>query len=451
MYKTLKMRDCECSSFLKLTINYQYLLSNFSPDAPQYFDVPTAEQDIRTADELAAAQRPPPATIQEVMKSVRVYVEVRSGADNRSHGIKTIIAELGAAVNDRLLRNTTHVIFKDGLLSTYQKARNWGIPVVSILWIEACRRQICLLDPARFAISNVERYEQPELYEKIRKQKSMQPYAEETRRRVVPKPAAAAAATATASAASQHRVSVPRKPKDNLPGIFGDFVNTLQEHGVTGVPKNSKLMDIIRNSPMAIGGRPAVASQLPPAANDESVLASASASASASSASSTRRTLFRRSASTEPAGTLQLNKTPVRRSARRQSMLSSMELSTPAAVVEAVIHEESSDGVDMELSMNNDQFATPKAPPQDRDKKPSGSALLSSVLRRNTMYTPQAMQETQCGGATAAERMMDRSTTPTGSSSSAMRRRTMFTPSQGDESAAQRLERLMSDDGGSSE
>lgn len=38
------------------------------------------------------------------MKDVIVYVEVRSGADNRTSGIKGVIANLGAKVNERLLR-----------------------------------------------------------------------------------------------------------------------------------------------------------------------------------------------------------------------------------------------------------------------------------------------------------------------------------------------------------
>lgn len=67
-----------------------------------------------------------------------------------------------------IYRNTTHVIFKDGLQSTYNKAKSWNIPVVSILWIEACRKQIRLVDPKNFTISNVDRYDNPELHQKIR-------------------------------------------------------------------------------------------------------------------------------------------------------------------------------------------------------------------------------------------------------------------------------------------
>ncbi|XP_053683051.1 mediator of DNA damage checkpoint protein 1 [Sabethes cyaneus] len=140
------------------------------------FDVPHEEQDIITADER---KQPQSKTIQDIMSGVCIYVEVRSGTDNRSDGIRDHVASLGAKVNDRLLKDTTHVIFKDGLLSTYQKAKKMNIPVVSILWIEACKRHMCLMNPEQFPISNQERYENPELFKKIRRQKSMQPRAEE--------------------------------------------------------------------------------------------------------------------------------------------------------------------------------------------------------------------------------------------------------------------------------
>lgn len=65
-------------------------------------------------------------------------------------------------------RNTTHVIFKDGLQSTYNKAKNWNIPIVSLSWIEACKKHLVLVEPAEYVIADVDRYENPELYEKIK-------------------------------------------------------------------------------------------------------------------------------------------------------------------------------------------------------------------------------------------------------------------------------------------
>ncbi|XP_022222732.2 uncharacterized protein LOC111074311 [Drosophila obscura] len=148
-----------------------------SPTKTAYnvFDVSHTEQNIISADERNPK---PPPSLPEILSPVVVYVEVRSGNDNRSDGVKTIIAKMGAQVNDRLLRNTTHVVFKDGLLSTYKKAMEWKIPVVSILWIEACKVQRRICEPEKFPISNLHKYEYPELYGKITRVRCMQPGSE---------------------------------------------------------------------------------------------------------------------------------------------------------------------------------------------------------------------------------------------------------------------------------
>lgn len=102
-------------------------------------------------------------------------MEVRTGDDNRSAGIKNRLLRDGITVNEKLYKDTTHVIFKDGLLSTYKNAQKLGIPITTILWIDACTAQRRLVDPERFKISNLDRYEHPELYKRLRRQKSMQP------------------------------------------------------------------------------------------------------------------------------------------------------------------------------------------------------------------------------------------------------------------------------------
>lgn len=65
-------------------------------------------------------------------------------------------------------RNTTHVIFKDGLQSTYNKAKTWQIPLVSILWMEACKKHQVVMDTKDFPISNIYKYENPELFPKMK-------------------------------------------------------------------------------------------------------------------------------------------------------------------------------------------------------------------------------------------------------------------------------------------
>lgn len=60
------------------------------------------------------------------------------------------------------------MIFKDGLMSTYNKAKQWNIPVVSLLWVEACKRHLCIVDPKSYPITNIDQYENPSLYAKLK-------------------------------------------------------------------------------------------------------------------------------------------------------------------------------------------------------------------------------------------------------------------------------------------
>jgi microcephalin len=48
--------------------------------------------------------------------------------------------QLGATVEPKLTNEVTHVIFKDGKKSTRDKAKKKGVHLVSVLWIEACKR-----------------------------------------------------------------------------------------------------------------------------------------------------------------------------------------------------------------------------------------------------------------------------------------------------------------------
>ncbi|XP_055686811.1 mediator of DNA damage checkpoint protein 1 [Lutzomyia longipalpis] len=145
------------------------------------FDVPHEMQEIVTEEERRKAEEANTVTIAEVMAGVCVYVEVRSEREDRSESIKAVLRRLGIKVNDKFYRNTTHVVFKDGLMSTYTKAKKWNIPIVSILWIEACRQCLIVVDPERFRPNDLERYEQPDLY-KIKRHKFIRCEAESPHR-----------------------------------------------------------------------------------------------------------------------------------------------------------------------------------------------------------------------------------------------------------------------------
>ena len=67
---------------------------------------------------------------------VVAYVEVRTGAENRSKAIISKLRQQGAIVVDKLSDEVTHVIWKDGKKGTVDRARKRNIPVVTVLWVD---------------------------------------------------------------------------------------------------------------------------------------------------------------------------------------------------------------------------------------------------------------------------------------------------------------------------
>uniref|UniRef100_U5ELM8 Putative cyclin-like f-box n=1 Tax=Corethrella appendiculata TaxID=1370023 RepID=U5ELM8_9DIPT len=218
------------------------------------FDVSHTEQDIITNEER---NPPPQKTLKEVMKDICVYIEYRSESDNRTEGIKRIVGEMGAKVNDKLYRNTTHVIFKDGLVSTYQKAKKMNIPIVSILWIDSCKRQKQIVDPAKFPISNLHRYENPDLYKKIRRQKSMQPNADMIANGLIGAKKPNKKAVVSTKLSPKAKIPTIRRRKDGLDKILEDFQNEIlntpdkvDEEDEIIMAGPLRLLEKIRNSPL---------------------------------------------------------------------------------------------------------------------------------------------------------------------------------------------------------
>ena len=78
-------------------------------------------------------------------------------------------------MSERLTKQVTHVIFKDGSLGTYNRAKRLGAHIVSVTWIEACKKEGRRVDEKLFPTVSKERYDSPGLFPKLRKAKSMQP------------------------------------------------------------------------------------------------------------------------------------------------------------------------------------------------------------------------------------------------------------------------------------
>ncbi|XP_063701264.1 microcephalin-like [Culicoides brevitarsis] len=133
------------------------------------------ELDLVTADERAAAERE--ITLEELFQGICLFVDVRTAEDNRSAGIQQFLKSRGIKVTTDL-SEATHIIFKDGLKSTFAKGKELNLPFVSLLWIDACRKFKSLVDYKNYPVFGIEKYEDPILCKKIKRKRSMQPATE---------------------------------------------------------------------------------------------------------------------------------------------------------------------------------------------------------------------------------------------------------------------------------
>lgn len=134
--------------------------------------------DHQIIDTISEEKENPPMPIkvptnEEIFKNCRVYVEIRDKTEDRSAAIRTRLQRNGIPTNEKMYKGTTHVVFKNGLQSTYNNAKKQNIPIVNILWIDACEKQKRLMDTSKYPISELHRYENPELYKKTRCRKSV--------------------------------------------------------------------------------------------------------------------------------------------------------------------------------------------------------------------------------------------------------------------------------------
>lgn len=108
------------------------------------------------------------------LKDVVAYVEVWSskGTENYSKTFTKQLEDMGATVSKTLNKQVTHVIFKDGYQSTWDKAQKIRAKLVSVLWVEKCRMAGARVDESLFPAVNTDEH-LPNLIR--RKHKCMQP------------------------------------------------------------------------------------------------------------------------------------------------------------------------------------------------------------------------------------------------------------------------------------
>ncbi|NXP31885.1 MCPH1 protein, partial [Leiothrix lutea] len=111
---------------------------------------------------------------------ISAFVEVWSSnrTENYSKTFEQQLLDMGAKVSKTLNKHVTHVVFKDGRLTTWKKAQEMGVKIVSVLWVEKCQETGVCVDESLFpAVDTNEGFLLP-----IKKHKCMQPkdYVEKT-------------------------------------------------------------------------------------------------------------------------------------------------------------------------------------------------------------------------------------------------------------------------------
>ncbi|KAM6459829.1 microcephalin isoform 2-T2 [Liasis olivaceus] len=108
-----------------------------------------------------------------VLTGVVAYVEVWSSSrtENYSKVFIQQLLDMGAKISKTLNKQVTHVVFKDGLLSTWNRAQKAGIKLVSVLWVEKCREAGTRIDESLYPAINTNEG----LPQFIKKHKCMQP------------------------------------------------------------------------------------------------------------------------------------------------------------------------------------------------------------------------------------------------------------------------------------
>ncbi|XP_018026571.1 uncharacterized protein LOC108681994 [Hyalella azteca] len=123
----------------------------------------------------AAVDAKLPAT-REILKGVTVFVDVRSSdGSNRSAAMRERLAALGADVRLKLTQDVTHVVFRDGLKSTYQVSTRRGLYLVSCTWVECCRQTGTRVPEVQYPSTSLHKYQDPLFLARLRKTRSMQP------------------------------------------------------------------------------------------------------------------------------------------------------------------------------------------------------------------------------------------------------------------------------------
>lgn len=109
--------------------------------------------------------------MKTILLGITCYVDVRTEKENHSEICKCELLAIGAKVEKNFTKKVTHVIFKEGRMSTYIRAKKYGVPIVSVVWIEACKLAKGPVDPALYPPTKMEKYEEGSPFSVMMKRK----------------------------------------------------------------------------------------------------------------------------------------------------------------------------------------------------------------------------------------------------------------------------------------
>ncbi|XP_022160888.1 uncharacterized protein LOC111026995 [Myzus persicae] len=94
----------------------------------------------------------------KVLEGVIGFVDYKIDSEHNKKYVSRFLTDLGAKVAKTFNRKVTHVIFCDGSRSTYKKAVERDIPLVSAMWIHYSKLSNKIQDPADYPPVGMDKY-----------------------------------------------------------------------------------------------------------------------------------------------------------------------------------------------------------------------------------------------------------------------------------------------------
>ena len=96
-----------------------------------------------------------------LLEGVVAFVEVRHRHANGSRLWEKQLQAMGAQVADKLTFRCTHLVFKEGSLATYKRAKKLQLHIVSASWVAKCKELGQRLNESSWPCVGKDKYDSP--------------------------------------------------------------------------------------------------------------------------------------------------------------------------------------------------------------------------------------------------------------------------------------------------